>query len=371
MIGVTNPLNSIPASIDPPWRRHARWMLIACCALGLVFSSFSLSLISGSVWVKMLQLFPLAIYALLITGEVAKLNHPLARDLTRYPKRFFIPPRLLDGAPLSSSLTVFAILSLLLGIGLGIHLIRADKAMAIAKLNFAAQIAAARDKAASDSRIVTQYISAHSPTPAELATAMRLNSRSTAAIQTASRLSALQIGPNDILTRLCFGTFRQFRANQLAAASADVRIDLAQASDYIRDHLNHPTSAEQATIARLLAASTASTAAYARIVALRPAPNSILNSAWLLGLTAVLPILWLMRWRWLWQWKTWCRENNRCADCGYDLRASIDRCPECGARVPTGGGVQTSYARLCLKTQWPHDSTESAQMLEATARAGS
>ena len=48
---------------------------------------------------------------------------------------------------------------------------------------------------------------------------------------------------------------------------------------------------------------------------------------WLLTLTASsLPVIWLLRWR-------RCRRAARlglCPACGYDLRATPERCPECG-----------------------------------------
>lgn len=55
-------------------------------------------------------------------------------------------------------------------------------------------------------------------------------------------------------------------------------------------------------------------------------------SIMLLG--GIVPILWLTRW-------TLHRRRNRralaglCVRCGYDLRESLDRCPECGTPIPS------------------------------------
>jgi predicted amidophosphoribosyltransferase len=67
-------------------------------------------------------------------------------------------------------------------------------------------------------------------------------------------------------------------------------------------------------------------------------------SHWLLMiLLGVMPVWWFVRWR---------RERKRareglCAACGYDLRATAQRCPECG-RLIEGDGEKA--AQVLAKT---------------------
>ena len=57
------------------------------------------------------------------------------------------------------------------------------------------------------------------------------------------------------------------------------------------------------------------------------------NLAWFAFLGSILPLLWCRRWVRGWRYRRLLARAGRCRRCGYDLRATPDRCPECGAAV--------------------------------------
>jgi hypothetical protein len=71
----------------------------------------------------------------------------------------------------------------------------------------------------------------------------------------------------------------------------------------------------------------------------RPAPSSITVDCWSIGLrlwpAALLLSLPSIAWLALRRQR---RQDGYCATCGYDLRATPDRCPECGT-IPSAGAV--------------------------------
>jgi hypothetical protein len=69
-----------------------------------------------------------------------------------------------------------------------------------------------------------------------------------------------------------------------------------------------------------------------------------LHPAWLAIPTAVLPSVWVVRWARRFRHADGIA-MGRCAACGYDLRASPERCPECGTASAFPPSVAQSRER--------------------------
>jgi hypothetical protein len=66
----------------------------------------------------------------------------------------------------------------------------------------------------------------------------------------------------------------------------------------------------------------------------------VVPHGFLAALTAALPLLWLVRRR-PWRRRERRRGKGLCPSCGYDVRATPERCPECGAAAPASAAPVT------------------------------
>ena len=71
------------------------------------------------------------------------------------------------------------------------------------------------------------------------------------------------------------------------------------------------------------------------------------------AILSILPAAWLIRDR----ERQWRIKHGLCLKCGYDLRASKERCPECGAAIPVERVAHEAKTSPTVSAKTPHTRT--------------